>query len=316
VIPSVSQGPGVFLDTKRGQYIIATTGNTDKGDMRMWSSTNLVDWTMSGYVFPKGTLPKWIVGEGVFWAPEIHYANGKYIVVFSASCSGHMKSTDFSHKTPVCIGIAHAKNPLGPWTDVGKPLIHIDYHVNIDPTFIQDKKTKEAYIVWKTFDSRGGVGWVRILPLNKNLASVKEGAKSRDLLRKDLKWEGNVLEGPNCFYRKGWYYIFYAANSYTSKKCLYAIGVARSKNVLGPYVKKGPAIISKNSEWCNPGSPSVTRIKTDKTRTAIIYHASNKNQANPRVTLMDELKWDKKGWPFIKGNKPSTTSRPIPDGNK
>ena len=69
-----------------------------------------------------------------FWAPEIHFVNGRYLVYFSA----RQKSND-----RLAIGVAISQNPIdpfGPYYDFGRPIIEgepgvIDIHWFRDPVY-------------------------------------------------------------------------------------------------------------------------------------------------------------------------------------
>ena len=55
------------------------------------------------------------------------------------------------------------------------------------------------------------------------------------LLTNDLKWENTIIEAPWMVKHAGYYYLFYSGNGGNN----YAVGVARSAALGGPYVKHG-----------------------------------------------------------------------------
>ena len=68
-----------------------------------------------------------------------------------------------------------------------------------------------------------------------------------------------MVEGPWIINKDGWYYLFYSANGYCGPS--YAVGVARSKEPLGPYEKKGSPIRTSDLRFVGPGHCSVINKK-------------------------------------------------------
>lgn len=73
-----------------------------------------MDWKQVGHIFPSGSAgrPKWAVSD--FWAPELYEVDGKIVAYFAARHSDGQLS----------VGAAVADSPLGPFADVGAPLVH------------------------------------------------------------------------------------------------------------------------------------------------------------------------------------------------
>src|SRR5688500_14599253 len=69
------------------------------------TSKDLFTWETKGHVYTQ--LPAW--ADYYFWAPEITYDNGKVYIYYSA----HKKGGN------LCLGIASADKPGGPYTDHG-----------------------------------------------------------------------------------------------------------------------------------------------------------------------------------------------------
>ena len=94
----------------------------------------------------------------------------------------------------------------------------------------------------------------------------------RELFRNDAKWEGAVIEGPFVVKRGDWFYIFYSGNACCGSNCDYALGVARSKALLGPW-EKNPAnpILAENDQWKCPGHGSI--VDDAQGRYWLMYHA-------------------------------------------
>lgn len=241
-------------------------------------------------------------------APEIHKVGAKrYALVFTARCETNGKK---------CIGIAFAKNPLGPYKDIGKPLVKYPGVENLDASLARDQKTKAWYILFKhVIDYGQRRSYIKAQALNKKLTGFKKGSKPITLIMNDLPWEHHCVEGPQIFYRKPYYYLFYSGADCCTENSNYAVGVARSKKLTGPYKKKGAPILKSGGKWVGPGHGFV--FNTPSKKTAFIYHSWIKDKVGPpspphlRVLMLDQIKW-KKNWPVISGGVPSTKSRPLP----
>jgi len=119
-------------------YIVTTTDkNEDQDKFPIRVSSDLIQWTQKGHVFPSQSVPSWTKQD--FWAPEIHMV-GKYFVVYYAA----------RDQTGVlCIGAAFSSIITGPYTDLGKPLIRNSSVGNIDSTYFYDNVTDRSFIIWK-----------------------------------------------------------------------------------------------------------------------------------------------------------------------
>jgi beta-xylosidase len=95
--------PGVLL--YKGVYYVVTTSGNAAAAFPIRTSTDLVNWTFRGFVFPEGKLPAW-ASQRSFWAPEIHLVGSNFIVYFVGR----------DHTGTLCVGAAFASHPLGPYT--------------------------------------------------------------------------------------------------------------------------------------------------------------------------------------------------------
>src|SRR5262249_54048253 len=150
--------------------------------------------------------------------------------------------------------VATADKPAGPYSDRG-PLVCQDAG-SIDAMPVLDEKG-ERYLVWKED------GNSRNLPTPLWAQKLSEdGAKligeRKEILRNDAAWENNLVEGPSILRRGEYFYLFYSGNACCGRRCNYALGVARSKALLGPW-EKNPAnpILAGNDDWKCPGHGSI-----------------------------------------------------------
>ncbi|MBA2921245.1 family 43 glycosylhydrolase [Sphingomonas sp. MAH-20] len=115
--PRIRDGYGdpAVLRTEDG-YRLVVTSNDAPDAFPILRSRDLRDWELAGFVFPRGQAPAWaITGEGVadFWAPELHRVGSGYLLCFTAR----------NHKRELCIGLARADSPGGPFTADPEPLL-------------------------------------------------------------------------------------------------------------------------------------------------------------------------------------------------
>jgi len=139
--PAVLHVPGTAESGSRpgGTYYLLVTSNDAPNAFPILRSPDLRHWEEAGCVFPEGHKPAWALdGEGCsdFWAAELHFVAGEYLVVFTA----RQKSTG-----ELAIGVARSASPCGPFMADERPLVAggvIDPHVLLTPQ-------GDAYLFWK-----------------------------------------------------------------------------------------------------------------------------------------------------------------------
>ncbi|MCI0748552.1 MAG: family 43 glycosylhydrolase [Verrucomicrobia subdivision 3 bacterium] len=258
-------------------------------------SRDLVNWEHVGNVFEK--RPEWSVGN--YWAPEIAEHNGTYFIYYVGRKRGG----------PLALAVATAPHPLGPWRDHG-PLVAQDAG-SIDAVPISDEKG-ERYLIWKEDGNSRRLPtplWIQKLSSD----GTKLVGEMKEILRNDAAWEKNLVEGPFVVQRDGMYYLFYSGSGCCGRNCDYALGVARAKNLMGPW-EKNPAnpILAGNQQWVCPGHGSIVQDKSG--HDYLLYHAYDAKTFVyvGRQGLLDEVRWGANGWPTInQGRGPSVTA-PMP----
>ena len=138
------------------------------------------------------------------------------------------------------------------------------------------------------------------------------------LIYGNLPWEHNLVEAPWIIKSRGYYYLFYSAAFYADQT--YSVGVARSKSLLGPYIKYPQPILKSNNKFIGPGHCSVVPAKNQADKFIMVYHSwvadSSKTAWNGhgaiRTMLVDEIKWSGDGWPSVAGQTPSIAPQPLP----
>jgi beta-xylosidase len=256
-------------------------------------SRNLVDWETVGHVFPD-KLPDW--AEAHFWAPEIAYEKGRYYIYYTAKKKGGN----------LCVGVASATSPTGPYTDHG-PLVCQEVG-SIDGFEIRDEKG-DLYLVWKEDGNSRGLP-TPIWGQRMNEERTALTGEKFELFRNNAgTWEGGVVEGPAIIKRGDYYFIFYAGDKCCGRECTYAVGVARARSLKGPWEKheKNP-IIQQNEAWKCPGHGTV--VSDANGNDYFLYHAYDaKSTVYPgRQGVLDKIEWGDDNWPYFENNAPSTTA--------
>lgn len=288
--------PGVMLDTDGKWALVCTSGGAPDA-YPIYESSDLVGWTQKGHIFPSGKRPAWATGD--FWAPEIHRVGGRYVAYFSARNTDGMLS----------IGAASATSRLGPYTDIGHPLVHDPAMGLIDASEIT-ATDGTPYVIWK--EDGNAVG--KSTPIHAQKLSADGlslvGAPST-LMVNDLGWEGGLVEGPWMIAHGGKYFLFYSANAYYDGR--YAVGVASAPSPTGPFTKHGAPILVTGGAWVGPGHCSV--VDAPDGDTFMVYHAWKSGCVNApgcgREVLVDFIAWGADGWPSVP-LAPSSNSRPLP----
>jgi beta-xylosidase len=286
-------------------YWAATTTGDWAPHFALLRSRDLVNWQKVGYVFQ--TKPAWAKGD--FWAPEMVNDRGRFFVFYVARRDEGPKK-----KGTLCVAVATAASPEGPYADRGPLVCRIPERGNvgsIDPAFARDE-AERPFLVWKADgnDARPMQPTsIYAQPLSED--GTKLLGKRKEILRNDAPWEGHVTEGSFLLRRGDWFYHFYAGNSCCGRACDYAVGVARSRHLLGPWEKyaRNP-VIAANRDWQCPGHGSV--VETPDGRDFFLYHSYRQRRDTfsvGRESVLDEVKWNADGWPVVdEGRGPSSVA--------
>lgn len=308
VFEPVLADPTVFRDPQSQLfYAYGTEDDWDDNEGWRWvpilESPDLVHWKYVGQAFDE--KPEWKEKGGI-WAPDINYVDGKYFLYYSFSTWGD--------KNPG-IGLAIADSPKGPFVDQGKLFDsrEIDVPNSIDPFFYEEDGKR--YLFWGSFSSLPTQGTYAV-----ELANDGKSVKDKGLAEK-YKIAAGDFEAVMIHKHEDYYYFFGSKGSCCEgRKSTYHVRVARSKNLLGPYLDKagnditergnGTLILRGNGQYVGPGHNSGI-ITDSKGNDWILYHAIDSKQGklnngiSRRVLMLDEVVWED-GWPSFKGKVPST----------
>jgi beta-xylosidase len=283
VLPGDHPDPSV-VKIGSAYWVVGTTSNWFPA-FPLYRSNDLVNWKGAGHVFTK--MPAW--ADYYMWAPEITYDNGKVYLYYT----GHKKGGN------LCIAAAVADKPEGPYKDLG-PLMCQEAG-SIDAFPMRDEHGK-LYMIWK--EDGNSVG----KPTPIWAAEMKEDrtglvGEKKELFRADVAWEKGLVEGVSIIKQNDYFYAFYAAAACCGKTCNYGTGIARAKNLLGPWEKyPGNPVLAGNTDWKCPGHG--TPVQKDG-KNYFLYHAYSTNTGayGGRQGLLNEFEFTPDGWlRFLNGN--------------
>jgi len=281
-------------------------------------SLDLINWERMPDALP--AKPTWAdKTEPKFWAPHVSFADGKYFMYYSA---------DPNTQKGLCLAVAVADKPSGPFVDSGKPLKCGSGFINIDPMAFDDPKTGKKLLYWGS-----GFEPIKVQELAANRMEFATNSVPINLVfpikTEDPNNYQRLIEGAWVTYRKGFYYLFYSGDNCCGDKAHYAVMIARSKSATGKFETLAQAtgagnsvILEKNDEWLAPGHNSV--ITDDKGDEWIFYHAINTKKRNVetgeaiggdrdvrRVMLLNRLIY-KNGWVRVESGTPVISSKKFP----
>lgn len=308
--PAVLRAPDGFY------YAYATQTNREGRsiNIQVARSRDLVRWSHLGDALP--VKPGWASETQDFWAPHVVRDGGTYYMYYS----GKPNVTDETHG--LCLAVATASRPEGPFTDTGRPLQCGPGFVNIDPMAFDDPRTGRRLLYWGS-----GFGPIKVRELAADRISFAPGSRAIDLVGTVAADEpGNyrrLVEGAWVVWRAPYYYLFFSGDNCCGPNIHYAAMVARSRSASGPFEvmpERGGVILERDARWIGPGHNSIVR---DEAGTDwIVYHAVDVRRPRTRPTdeintrrvmLIDRLVWEN-GWP--RAVAPSERPQPAPTARR
>ncbi|PUU71177.1 T9SS C-terminal target domain-containing protein [Flavobacterium sp. WLB] len=222
-----------------------------------YSSTDLTNWHDEGLIFDLFPDSPWAQYNG--WAPAVVFRNNKYYFYYTAETK---------------IGLAVGNTPIGPFTDIGAPLIATDPYTDdiIDANVFVDDDG-QAYIYY------GGSGKSRMVvrKLNADMVSLATGPT-------DITPQ-NYTEGPYMVKRKGIYYMMYSNGSWFNDT--YNVQYSTSNTPMGPWTYRGK-VLSSNVEDKGPGHHGVIKIGNCD-EYYMVYHRYENGTSGDRKIAIDRM---------------------------
>lgn len=301
-------------------YLYATSDPLVEGGefglMHVARSTDMVDWEYLGTIFDETNRPEWATETSFFWAPDIRYVDGQYVLYYTVT------DTVLNEGDDSAIGAATAPSPAGPWTPTDEPVVPPrpdggGFFWTFDPSMLADDDGSR-YLYYGSY--YGGL-WVSELD-ETGLRAVGEATQVAI---------NDKFEGAFVLKRDGYYYLMASsANCCAGPSTGYSVFAGRSESPLGPFVDHegvslldtrpgGTQVLVQNgNQWIGAGHHTVV---TDLSgQDWILYHAIDRDDpwlsepggVNRRPTLMDRLDWID-GWPVTRaGAGPSDGPQPAP----
>jgi arabinan endo-1,5-alpha-L-arabinosidase len=290
-----------------GFYYAYATQATRDGislNIQVARSADLARWEHLGDALP--AKPGWASRTQDFWAPHVAEHQGTYYLYYSAKPDAALADP----AQGLCLAVATARSPQGPFTDSGRPLQCGPSFVNIDPMSFDDPATGRRLLYWGS-----GFGPIKVQELAEDRISFAPGSRPIDLLpaREGPTYE-RLIEGAWIVHRAPYYYLFYSGDNCCGPEAHYAVLVARARSATGPFETLAQAtgrpnsvILEAGGRWLAPGHNSV--IADAGGEDWIVYHAVDRLRPRTRpedgvnsrrVMLIDRIVWEN-GWPRVVG---------------
>ena len=289
-------------------YVYATQGRVDGAmhNIQLIRSRDLRTWERLPDALPE--KPVWAQATQDFWAPDVSFHDGRYYLYYSAKPDAALTDTSRG----LCLAVATADRPQGPFRDMGRPLLCGPSFVNIDPMAFDDPATGRRLLYWGS-----GFGPIKVQELSADRLSFAPGSTPVDLIAVNPSQDpGNyerLVEGAWVHRRDGWYYLFYSGDNCCGPNAHYATLVARSRSATGPFERMGDApgrtssvLIEADDRWLAPGHNML--IDDGAGQTWTLFHgvdrqrprSSETDEVNTRrVLLLRAIDWVD-GWPRLR----------------
>ncbi|MDR0394190.1 MAG: glycoside hydrolase family 43 protein [Tannerella sp.] len=288
--------PGDFADPtiiRMGNtYFAAGTSSEWAPHYPVFESKDLINWSYTGPAF--ATKPEWT--KGSFWAPELFVFNEKVYLYYTA----RRASDGVSY-----IGVAVTDDIRKGFQDYG---CLVEFGTEAIDAFVFEDEGK-LYVSWKAY----GLDPRPIELLCAELSS--DGLKLAGEPFMLLKDEENIgMEGQYMYKEGNYYYIIYSILGCCGANSNYAVCVARSESLRGPYEKyEGNPILQGDGETvlsCGHG----TVVEAPDGKTLYLFHAYLKGAGfyNGRQAFLKELAMNENGWPYFITGKYASVREPMP----
>lgn len=274
-------------------YLYPTNAGADENGIKVYTSTDLVNWTDKGWALEKDNV--W--GNTHFWAPDVIERDGTFYMYYTAE----------EH-----LGVATSKSPLGPFTQENQVPMHTDIK-EIDAHAYMDDDG-QYYLYFVRFDNGNLIYGAK---LNDDMKSIDESTL-KCILVPDDGWEssmGRINEGPFMLKKDGVYFLTYSGAHFMSPG--YGSGYATSDNPLGTYKKyENNPIMQSNSLAHGTGHHGIVE-SPDGTELFMVYHCHNNlENADPRKFCIDRIQFtqDQAGETILEVKGPTVTRQHVPSG--
>lgn len=281
----------------KGEYWLFATGQ----GVQSWRSKDLDEWERGPRVFDE--LPDWVAREvpgnrGHFWAPDVVFHNGRYLLYYSVSRFGVNTSA---------IALASNKT-LDPqdegyqWQDHGVVIRSRrgDNFNAIDPAVLRTKAGESGSDeLWLSF----GSFWSGIKLVKLDPETGKRDAAAPAVHSIAAKKE---IEAPHIFEHDGYFYLFVNWGlCCRGVRSTYNVRVGRSRRVTGPYVDQegrdlreggGTLFLKTDSVFIGPGHANVMQDGDKFWFSCHYYDGTDRGRSYLSII---PLTFSSDGWPSI-----------------
>ncbi len=260
-------------------------------------SEDFVTWQFAGYALVR---PDPALGDS-FWAPEVAYCDGIFYLYYSVGWE------DKQHQ----LRVATSEHPLGPYHDIGSPLLQTDPPFAIDPHPFRDGDGQwYLFYACDFLDTAAGARSGTALKVDRLVNMTQLAGESRVVLRARSDWQRflasrsmyggiydwHTLEGPCVRKHAGRYYCFYSGGRWETES--YGVDYGVADTVMGDYSdagnESGPRVLrSIPDRVLGPGHNSIV-VSPDHQDEYIVYHAWNQSKTKRQMCL-DKLIWTPDG---------------------
>ena len=288
--------PGDFADPTvirvNETYYASGTSSEWAPHYPIFESTDLINWDYVGPAF--ATKPEWT--KASFWAPELYVLNNKIYLYYTA----RRASDGVSY-----IGVAVADDIKDGFQDYG---CLVEFGREAIDAFIFEDEGKR-YISWKAYglDSRP----IELLCSELSPDGLQLVGEPFMLLRDD---ENIGMEGQYMYKKDDYYYIIYSIRGCCGANSDYAVSVARSTSLKGPYEYYGGNPILQGDDKDILSCGHGTAVETPEGKMFYLYHAYVKGSGffNGRQAFLKELAMNEDKWPYFVTGRQAAIQEPMP----
>lgn len=283
----------------------------------MLRSRDLVSWEYMGDAFT--SRPAWVADGAGLWAPELAYRNGRYFLYYVATDVADEVSGEPGCTSDNAIGVATSASPLGPWVDLGSPVV-------------EPRRAGGGCNFFWTYDPD-------VLVTSSGRAVLYYGSYYGGLEARELSSDGlatdpetatpiaipNRYEGANVVEKDGAYWLFASASNCCNGPLTgYQVFAARADDPFGPFVDRegvslldsrvggSPVLTTNGNRWVGTGHGSTFQDANGDWYMA--YHAIDRDDPyfadatgySRRPLLVDRLRWTP--FPTVRGGRGASDS--------
>ena len=241
-------------------YVYAT--NTLWSNVPVLAAVDGEPLTWIGDALPQ--LPTWSEPNWV-WAPSVTEIADQWVLHYTT------RHRDSGRQ---CVSVATSDSPAGPYVDAStEPLVcALDEGGAIDPSVVADGDW--VWLLWKSDGNCCGRPTV-IYAQELSDDGTRFVGEPSELIRNDLAWERDVVEGPSMIERDGVWHLFYAANRWDTVE--YRTGHAVCASVSGPCVKDPEPWLVADDVVAGPGGLEIIEL-VDSDQDLAVYHGWDADQ--------------------------------------